>query len=372
MSRFDALMREALGSVIGHTLDDKQWNQAALPVSMGGMGLRLAALHSSASYVSSVAQSFQLVAEILSPLSYTPTHLDDAMESLNSVVDDPLSFQDLKSIPKKQVTHAIDSKLKLLVLESATCVNDRVRLLGVAKRRASDFLNVVPSPGLGLSAHPREFRCAALYRLGAPIFEKDAPCPACKRPSDRYGHHAIACAVNGERISRHNDLCNVLFRTAQKANLGPSREYRGLIPGSSARPADIFLKNWVRGQDAALDVTVISPMQVAVIDQEGANPGYALRLAWDRKMRSAYDACSAQRIKFIPLPVETFGGWHCEAEKQIERIGRELARSTSGADQKTSTNHLFQRLSLTLQKGNAALILSRSTDVHYPDITGLY
>ena len=36
-------------------------------------------------------------------------------------------------------------------------------------------------------------------------------------------------------------------------------------------------------------------------------------------------------------------------------IGRELSRSTSGADQKTSINHLFQRLSLTLQKGNTAL-----------------
>ena len=83
-------------------------------------------------------------------------------------------------------------------------------------------------------------------------------------------------------------------------------------------------------------------------------------------MRSAFEACSAPRIAFIPLPVETFGGWHSEAEKQIERIGRELARSTSGTDQKTSTNHLFQRLSLTLQKGNAALILSRSTDVPYP------
>ena len=87
---------------------------------------------------------------------------------------------------------------------------------------------------------------------------------------------------------------------------------------------------------------------------------------------SAYEACSANRIAFIPLPVETFGGWHSEAEKQIKRLGRELARSTSGTDQKTSTNHLFQRLSLTLQKGNAALILSRSTDVHYPDITGSF
>ena len=87
-------------------------------------------------------------------------------------------------------------------------------------------------------------------------------------------------------------------------------------------------------------------------------------------MRSAFEACRAQRVSFIPLPVETLGGWHPEAEKQIARIGRELARSTAGTDQKTTSNHLFQRLSLALQKGNAALILSRSTDVLHPDVVG--
>ncbi len=87
-------------------------------------------------------------------------------------------------------------------------------------------------------------------------------------------------------------------------------------------------------------------------------------------MRSAFEACRAQRVSFIPLPVETLGGWHPEAEKQISRIGRELARSSLGTDQKTASNHLFQRLSLSLQKGNAALLLSRSTDVQQPDILG--
>ena len=97
----------------------------------------------------------------------------------------------------------------------------------------------------------------------------------------------------------------------------------------------MFLRNWERGRNAALGVTVILPLQVAIVDQEVANPGYALQLAWDRKMRSAFDACNAQRISFIPLPIETLGGW------QISRLGREHSRSTAGVDQKTSTNHLF-------------------------------
>ena len=93
---------------------------------------------------------------------------------------------------------------------------------------------------------------------------------------------------------------------------------------------------------------VIFPLQISVADQKGAHAGYALRLAWERKTRSAFDPCSAQHISFIPLPVETLGGWHAEVEKHIARLGRELACSTSGTDQKTSISHLFQRLSLTL------------------------
>ena len=86
-----------------------------------------------------------------------------------------------------------------------------------------------------------------------------------------------------------------------------------------------------------------SNLQSAVVDREAVKPEYALHFAWDRKMRAASDACAAQRISFIPLPVETFGGWHPDAALQITGIGRELARSPSGADHKTVIKHYFER-----------------------------
>ncbi len=109
-----------------------------------------------------------------------------------------------------------------------------------------------------------------------------------------------------------------------------------------------------------------------MVDREAHESGYALQYAWDRKMRAAYDACDAQRVSFIPLPVETFGGWHPIAERQISRLGRELARSPANASQESASKHLFQRLALSIQKGNAALILSRSTDIHHFDMLGEY
>ena len=43
-------------------------------------------------------------------------------------------------------------------------------------------------------------------------------------------------------------------------------------PGFASRPADLSLRNWDRGRHTALDVTVISPLQAAVLDQEAAAP----------------------------------------------------------------------------------------------------
>ena len=83
-------------------------------------------------------------------------------------------------------------------------------------------------------------------------------------------------------------------------------------------------------------------------------------------MQAAHDACKARRISFILLPIEAFGGCHV-AVKHTARLGRDLSRSLAGVSQYA---HLFQRLALFIQKGNAALIISRSTGIHSYDMLG--
>ena len=48
----------------------------------------------------------------------------------------------------------------------------------------------------------------------------------------------------------------------------------------------------------------------------------------------------------------------------MSRIGHEVAHSPSGADRKIVLKHLFQLLGVSIEKGNAALIPSRSIDTH--------
>ena len=170
---------------------------------------------------------------------------------------------------------------------------------------------MVPSSALGLHLHDREFRLCVDYWLGLKMSDGESKCPLCagERVADPFGDHQVGCGGNGDRIHRHDSLRDSLFSAAQSAALAPRKEAPSLIPGSSSRPADIYLPNWCRGRPAALDVTVISTLQ-------------SLTLA--------------------------------EAVHNISRIGRHLGLRT-GAQPSVSTRHLFQRLAISLWRGNATM-----------------
>ena len=175
----------------------------------------------------------------------------------------------------------------------------------------------------------------------------------------QLGDHALNCAWQGERIARHNSLRDVLHSTAVKAALGPTKEGQYLLPGEGGKPADIFIPRHAGGKDAALDVTVVNPLQAALVSQAADTPGHALKVAHKRKLDKSWQACNQQGIVFLPLAVESLGAWHKSAILEIQKLGSALARHT-GEEEITTTRHLFQQLSIALVKGNAALMNNRN------------
>ena len=79
--------------------------------------------------------------------------------------------------------------------------------------------------------------------------------------------------------------------------------------------------------------------------------------------------CERTGLSFIPLPVETLGGWHKKVVEQLRKLARAQARST-GKEEDDSIRHLFQRLGVLLVKGNATLLLNRIPLFPLPDIDG--
>ena len=62
------------------------------------------------------------------------------------------------------------------------------------------------------------------------------------------------------------------------------------------------------------------------------------------------------RVVFVPLVMETLGGWCDEAIRTIRRIGHQQGQRL-GIPPAESTRHLFQRLAISLWRGNATLWL---------------
>ena len=161
-----------------------------------------------------------------------------------------------------------------------------------------------------------------------------------------------------------------MFSTCVQACLGPTREGRALIPGRQARPADIYLPSWSGGLDTALDITVINPLQQTLLDRSAANPGHALQVAFNRKMSKHGEDCRMAGIAFMPLPLDTLGAWGESRSREVKRMGSSLARHTGGEESKV-IRHLIQRVSVTLMKVTANLILNRRPNNSSTNIDGI-
>ena len=55
---------------------------------------------------------------------------------------------------------------------------------------------------------------------------------------------------------------------------------------------------------------------------------------------------------------EPIGGWHSAAEQEVRKLGTALARHT-GQEEGEAVSHLWGRLGVLLQRGNAAILANR-------------
>ena len=235
---------------------------------------------------------------------------------------------------------------------------------------AGAWLNVVPVPALGLHLRASEFVPVVKLRLGMQVFSSAGACPACNAPSDLLGDHALCCATDGTRISRHNALRDALHATAVASAIGATKENQHLLPGSSRKPADVMLPYWTGGKDTAWDITVVHPLQASMVARAAITPGHGAQEAFKRKWKAAGDQCLQEGIVFVPLALESLGGWHEDAVREVKKLGGALARNT-GAEESTCVRHLFQRLSILLVKGNSALVVNREPESLHTVIDGI-
>ena len=150
------------------------------------------------------------------------------------------------------------------------------------------------------------------------LYPESGLCTACKdQTSDVHGDHSTGCKNEGERIYRHNTLRDTVHATAKGAGIPVAKEERSLLPGTEEKPADVYLPGWANGLDAALDITVVSPLQSQLVKKAAEEPGSAARKRYKEKQSKYLQPCKNEGIEFLPVVVETLGGFHPDSELVI-------------------------------------------------------
>ena len=107
-------------------------------------------------------------------------------------------------------------------------------------------------------------------------------------------------------------------------------------------------------------VTVVSPLQRSLVQEASVTQGHALQVAEAWRIATHDQNCRSEGIVFVPLAVETLGGWSSLAVDTIKAFSRLQDQRLGIAMNFSSRRHLFPSLSGGVTHGCGSLDVIRS------------
>jgi len=352
-SSFDDDMLAAVCSFVG-SVEPSHIPQIRRSTRTGGLWFRSASRHMHAAYVASVATCAGLDGWNASDANGFTAALHDVAKVTGKSAESILSMEG----KQHRISEAVD-QAAFDTEWSQDSVHTRARKVSESGPHASDWLLAIPSYDLNHVFTPREWVALVRWWLGATVYDSEQACPACGNASGTDGYHALTCQCWGGRIYRHHALANEAARALQKAHMNPSREKS--FDGST-RPADVYVPHWEAGQPLALDFAVTHPLQqqsFKTTNAEMRTPGsWAATYAHTHKSQFI-GPCAKYGVRFQAMVVETYGAWDPAALKALDAIADQYAIHQS-VPARYASQILFQRLSVTLMRMNARMLLVRN------------
>jgi hypothetical protein len=340
--------------VLNIQLTDEAWEQATLPTSSGGIGVRKASQVALPAFLSSVVSSQPLVTELLPGRLHTICGTDDplfiAAVSEWQCRTDTTAVQPTFHATQKGWDKTLVEVQESKVLSAAHDQADKARLIAAAASHSGAFLHVRPCSSLGTRLDNSSLRIAIALRLGAPVCAPHT-C-VCGASVDSSGRHGLSCRKSAGRLSRHSAVNELIKRALSSAEIPSRLEPPSLIRDDGKRPDGLSLTPWSNGKCLIWDFTCPDTLAQSHLNVAVSGPGIVANEA-EAKKRHKYTSLTATYI-FVPIAVETMGALGEEADDFIHKLGRRVA-SVSG--EKRATEFLLQRLSVAIQRGNAASVM---------------
>jgi hypothetical protein len=350
-ANIDQILKDTICKIINITLCSRSWSQASLPIKLGGLGIRSTGSLALPAFLASVNSTLSLIGGILnvpSTINVSVSCLTDAecawrAENPNEQMPDEKTNQAAWDACK------IKNTLQSLLNDSANY--ERARLLAVSEKESGHWLHALPSRNLGSVLDPSALRIAVCLRLGLKICEPHA-CSRCSQPVDSLGRHGLHCPMSAGRLFRHATLNDLIRRSLSTAGLPATLEPSGLSATDGKRPDGCTLVPWSLGRPLAWDATCVDTLAPSHVEGSSRKPGTAADQAQMSKRRKY--AFLTNEYEFAALAVETLGPWSSDTKKFMKEVSVRLI-GVSGDHRAGS--FFAQRLSLAVQRGNAASVL---------------
>ena len=105
--------------------------------------------------------------------------------------------------------------------------------------------------------------------------------------------------------------------------------------------------------------TIVAPFASDLLQQAAQRPGQAAAAAEQLKFAESLEYCRQKSLWFVPMAMETFGGWGKVAIRAFRQMSILMA-ATSGRRASEELRWMYQRHSVALQRDNTRMIIRRA------------
>jgi hypothetical protein len=223
--------------------------------------------------------------------------------------------------------------------------------LAVGEWESGVWLQAIPSSSIGTMLDDQTFRIATCLRLGAPCVSPHR-CH-CGEAVDTLGHHGLSCSRSAGRMPRHAYLNDIIRRALITAGVPAVLEPNGLARDDGRRPDGMSVMPWKMGRPLVWDATCVDTLAPSHLTST-AGAACAAAASAEASKRRKYNNLINNNYIFEPFGVETLGSWGPSARSLFKEIAKRLVDASR--DQRAGS-FLAQRISIAIQRGNAASLL---------------
>ena len=157
-------------------------------------------------------------------------------------------------------------------------------------------------------------------------------------------------------MDRHTAVRNVLAAYCRSSGLVTLCEPTNLLHDAS-RPADVFISQF-EDRETCLDVSVVHPCTPTTVVRAAQERGFAASAMEASKLALYSERCSANNMLFLPIVMESYGGFGPSAVISLCRLARYHAHFT-GEEYSSCKRRLFQSMAIASQRAIALSLQDR-------------